>query len=398
MSRAILVLNAGSSSIKFAVYEHGHILTPMLTGRVGGIKRAPDFTATDSAGQPMPAAGMDQLPADATHADLTLKILDWVRANTPGVPLAAAGHRVVHGGESFSGPAPVTPEVYDALDALTPLAPLHQPNNLSAIKAIAAQYPDLPQVACFDTSFHRTMPRVAQLFGIPRALTDSGVVRYGFHGLSYEYIASVLPEYFGAHADGRIIVAHLGNGASMAALHHRQSVMTTMGFTALHGLLMGRRSGTVDAGMVLHLLQERGMSVDEVWTMLYQQSGLQGVSGISNSMQVLTASDEPAAREAVDLFCHRAVCEIGALAAGMGGLNGIVFTAGIGENSRIVRERIVSQLDWLGATLDPAANERVGQDPDKPGGIITTPESQTTVAVIPTDEQLVIARATAALT
>lgn len=400
MSRAILVLNAGSSSIKFALYRHeaSGKLAAHITGRVGGIKRAPEFRAYDATGTEMPNGALANLAADATHAQLTLAVLDWVREHGPDLPLAAAGHRVVHGGQSFSAPALVTPAVISELDALTPLAPLHQPNNLSAIRAISEQYPELPQVACFDTSFHRGMPRVAQQFPIPRALTDSGVIRYGFHGLSYDYIASVLPEYFGAHADGRIIVAHLGNGASMAALHGRQSVMTSMGFTALHGLMMGRRSGTVDAGMVLHLLQERGMSVDDVWKLLYQESGLLGVSGISNSMQTLTASDAPQAREAVDLFCFRAVCEIGSLTAAMGGINGLVFTAGIGEHSAPVREKIVRQLGWIGAELDAAANQSGGDLHPRPGGIISTPDSHLTVAVIPTDEQIVIARATSQLT
>ncbi|MGI9464935.1 MAG: acetate/propionate family kinase, partial [Aestuariivirgaceae bacterium] len=307
-----------------------------------------------------------------------------------GVKIIAAGHRVVHGGRDFTGPVLVDAKVIDELETLGVLAPLHQPHNLAAIKTIAAHAPELPQVACFDTSFHRTQPRLAQLFGLPRALTDDGMIRYGFHGLSYEYIASVLPDHLGARAGGRVIVAHLGNGASMCAMRERRSVATSMGFTALHGLIMGRRCGSLDAGVVLHLLQHRGMSVDEVHHLLYRQSGLLGVSGISNSMQVLQESPDPRAQEAVDLFCYRAACELGALVAALEGLDAIVFTAGIGENSAVVRNRICARLAWLGVELDPAAN-------DDDAAVISAENSNVAVLVIPTNEEAIIAAATHAL-
>jgi acetate kinase len=399
MTQHILVLNSGSSSIKFGLYETTQPEpTPIITGRIGGIGRAPDFTAKRVGGdtisrEPLALGPLAQLDKGARHGELTTALLDWIDALPDDIDLVAAGHRVVHGGEQFAKPAVITPEVFKQLDALTPLAPLHQPNNLAAVTAIEKRTqgkPALTQVACFDTSFHRTMPRVAQLFGLPRAMADSGVIRYGFHGLSYDYIASVLPDLLPAAKRRKVVVAHLGNGASMCAMDQLQSVNTTMGFTALHGLIMGRRSGTLDAGIVLHLIQQRGMSADEVWQMLYRESGLLGVSGISNSMQELTASKEPAAQEAVELFCYRAACEIGSLAASMQGLDAIVFTAGIGENSAPVRQAICERLAWLGLDLNSAANDAAKQT-------ISTENSKITAMVIPTNEQLVIARATANL-
>lgn len=389
MTQHILVLNAGSSSIKFGLYEATpHEPAAIITGRVGGIGRAPDFTATRVAGGESLAEGpLAQLDKNARHGDLTIAILDWIDALPDQIDLVAAGHRVVHGGEQFAEPAVITAEVFRQLEALTPLAPLHQPNNLAAVTAIEKRAGNLVQVACFDTSFHRTMPRVAQLFGLPRAMADSGVICYGFHGLSYDYIASVLPDLLPEAKRRKVVVAHLGNGASMCAMDQLKSVNTTMGFTALHGLVMGRRSGTIDAGIVLHLMQQRGMSADQVREMLYRESGLLGVSGISNSMQELTASNEPAAKEAVDLFCYRAACEIGSLAAAMQGLDALVFTAGIGENSAPVRQAICERLGWMGLDLDDAANRAAHQT-------ISTNESKLSALVIPTNEQLVIARAT----
>lgn len=250
--------------------------------------------------------------------------------------------------------------------------------------------PELPQVACFDTSFHRTQPRLAQLFALPRTLSDDGIIRYGFHGLSYEYIAGVLPDHMGPRADGRVIVAHLGNGASMCAMKERQSVATSMGFTALDGLMMGRRSGSLDAGVVLHLLQNQGMTIDEVQHMLYRESGLLGVSGISNNMQVLLESTDPNAREAVELFCYRAACELGSLITSLGGLDAIIFTASIGENAADVRQAICAHLSWLGVELDPVAN-------DRHASVISTANSKVEVLVIPTNEEAVIADAARAL-
>lgn len=304
--------------------------------------------------------------------------------------MVAAGHRVVHGERRFTQPVMVTPEVLQQLEGLVSLAPLHQPHNLSAIKAMAKRSAGLPQIACFDTSFHRTQPRVAELFALPRALADEGVIRYGFHGLSYDYIASVLEGHIGAKANGRVIVAHLGNGASMCALKDRKSVATSMGFTALHGLMMGRRCGTLDAGVVLHLMQNKGMSVEDVQHMLYRESGLLGVSGISNNMQVLLENEDERAREAIELYCYRAACEMGSLIAAMGGLDAIVFTAGIGENAAHVRRLIAERLQWLGVELSPTDNERNACK-------ISTADSKIDVLVVPTNEELVIAKAVRAI-
>ncbi len=391
MMQCILVLNAGSSSIKFGLYQ----TTPadpqeIISGRIGGIGRAPDFTARRANGELMDEGPLQALPENARHAELTVAILDWVAALPEKIELVGAGHRVVHGGEHFTGPVVITNDVLRQLEALTPLAPLHQPNNLASVTAIESRAPGLTQVACFDTSFHRTMPRVAQLFGLPREMTDSGVIRYGFHGLSYDYIASVLPGLLPPEKRGKVVDAHLGNGASMCALDNLKSVNTTMGFTALHGLVMGRRSGTIDAGIVLYLMQQRGMSADQVWQMLYKESGLLGLSGISNSMQVLTESSENTAKEAVDMFCYTAACEIGSLAASMQGLDAVVFTAGIGENSAPVRQAICERLEWMGLTLDKPANN---------AGELTISSATSNLAalVVPTNEQLVIARAAASL-
>jgi len=274
-----------------------------------------------------------------------------------------------------------------AMRALTPLAPLHQPMNLAAIDAIVTSNPALPQVACFDTAFHRTQPRLAQMFGLPRALTDEGIIRYGFHGLSYDYIASILPDLLGERANGRVIVAHLGNGASMCAMRNRQSVATTMGFTALDGLIMGRRCGALDPGVALHLAEQKGMSVGEIHELLYRRSGLLGVSGISNSMRDLQVDDSADAREAIDLFCYRARQQIGSLTASLGGLDALVFTAGIGEHSAQTRESIASELGWLGIEVDLEANQR---------GDTQFHQTSSRVALlkVPTDEERVIARAT----
>jgi acetate kinase len=297
---------------------------------------------------------------------------------------------VVHGGTKYTGPCVVTPEVLAELRTLIPLAPLHQPYNLAAIEALSAQLPDVPQVACFDTSFHRGQPAVAQLVPLPKAIRDGGLQRYGFHGLSYEYIASVLPEVAPDVADGRVIVAHLGSGASLCALKGRKSVDSTLGFTALDGLCMGTRPGSVDPGVILYLFQGLGLSAEQVEEILYRKSGLLGISGISNDMRNLLGSREPAARLAVDYFVYRAAKEIGALAAVLRGIDGIVFTAGIGENSAELRRRICEASAWLGLELDPRANEACELR-------ISTSGSPVSAWVIPTNEELMIARHTAAL-
>jgi acetate kinase len=358
-----LVVNAGSSSLKFCVYRREPAQAWGLEARsqVEGVGRA----------------ALDALSA-------------WLRARYPGARVLGVGHRVVHGGARFERPTRITPEVLEALRGLVPLAPLHQPHNLAAIEALAELLPGVPQVACFDTSFHRGRAAVAELVPLPREIREAGVQRYGFHGLSYEYIASALPELAPEIAGGRVIAAHLGNGASLCALRGGRSVDHTLGFSALDGLCMGTRPGALDPGVVLHLLQGLGLSVQEVERLLYQRSGLLGISGISHDMRELLARSEPEARLAVDYFVYRAAKEIGALAAVLGGVDGIVFTAGIGENSAEIRARICEASAWLGVALDPAANARRGPRISKPG-------SPVSAWVIPTDEELMIARHTGRL-
>jgi acetate kinase len=312
-------------------------------------------------------------------------VADWLRLQFGGARVLGVGHRVVHGGPRFAGPALVSAEVLAELRELVPLAPLHQPYNLAAIEAVVERLPGVPQVACFDTSFHRNQPAVAQLIPLPSEIRARGVERYGFHGLSYEYIASVLPEIAPEIARGRVIVAHLGSGASMCALGAGQSIDSTLGFTALDGLCMGTRPGALDPGVVLHLFQGLGLSAQEVETLLYKKSGLLGISGISNDMRDLLKRTEPEARLAVDYFIYRCAKELGALAAVLGGIDGVVFTAGIGENSAEIRERVCRASAWLGIELDEQANA-AGQPR------ITAPQSKVSAWVIPTNEELMIAR------
>ncbi len=391
MTDAMLVLNAGSSSLKFAVYPlmEGNAAA-MLRGKIAGIGTKPVFSAKDDAGAAV-AQGALPLAPDIDADDAIPAFIDWIAAQHGGIAIKAAGHRVVHGGRDRAGPALVTDALMAELETLVPLAPMHQPHNLAAIRCVAAALPGLPQVACFDTSFHRTQGRLAQLFALPRSLSDEGILRYGFHGLSYEYIAGRLHGVLGSKADGHVIVAHLGSGASICALKHRRSVATSMGFTALDGLVMGRRCGTLDPGVVLYLMQHKGMTVEDISTLLYEKSGLVGVSGISNDMAVLEESDAPEAREAIDLFCYRAAGEIAALATACGGLDAIVFTAGIGENSALVRRGICDRLGWLGVATDAKANTGHAVR-------ISAIWSGVDVAVIPTDEEAMIARATRRLT
>ncbi|ONF47199.1 acetate/propionate family kinase [Methylobacterium radiotolerans] len=385
MTPTILVLNAGSSSLKFALYEVG-TETPLCRGGVSGIGGE---TRTDASGAE--TSFLDASPAirHADHATSVAWLLDAL-AGAPHLSLTAAGHRVVHGGPDFTEPVRVDGTVLAALDRLTPLAPAHQPHNLAAIRAVTEAWPDLPQVACFDTAFHRTQARLAQLFPIPRALTDAGIVRYGFHGLSYQHIAETLPRIAGERAEGRVIVAHLGHGASLCALKGRRSVATTMGFTALDGLMMGTRSGAVDPGLVLHLIRERGLDPDAVAHILNAESGLLGVSGLSDDVRVLQASADPRAAEALALFAYRAVREAGSLMAALGGLDALVFTAGIGENAPAVRTAICAGLAWAGVALDESRNA-AGQ------GRISQAESAVAVYVIPADEEAPIARAVSRL-
>ena len=314
-------------------------------------------------------------------------VLAWLQAHRDGSHrLVAAGHRVVHGGMQFTAPVRIDNEVLAQLDALGSLAPLHQPPALHAIRALQARLPDLPQVACFDTAFHRTQPEVAQAYALPRALSDEGIRRYGFHGLSYQYIAQTLPQVLGEQASGKVVVAHLGNGASMCAMQEGRSVASTMGFTALDGLMMGTRCGNLDPGVVLYLIQQKGMTAAQVSDMLYQRSGLLGVSGLSSDLRELAASTEPAAAEAIDLFVYRIVRELGSLVAALGGIDAIVFTAGIGEHSADIRQRVCEQASWLGIELDSPAN-------DSHQLCISVAGSRVSVWVIPTDEESVIAEA-----
>jgi len=383
MADVVLVLNAGSSSIKFAVYPLQDDSAPVCAGQISGIGRSPRLRMKS----PPAAESFGSIAADADHAQLIERLVGWLENAISGHRIVAAGHRVVHGGRDYAEPVAIDDAVLEKLDALVPLAPHHQPDNLAGVRAIAAARPNLLQVACFDTAFHRTQSRLAQLFAIPRALTDEGIIRYGFHGLSYEHIASVLPEYAGERSDGRVIVAHLGHGASLCAMRKRRSIATSMGFTALDGLVMGKRPGTLDPGVVLHLLQGKGMSIEEVADLLNNRSGLLGVSELSDNMSDLLASSDPHAQEAVDLFVYRAICQIGQLVAVLGGMDALVFTAGIGENSPEVRARIANGFAWLGVRLDAEAN-------DTGEARISAPESPVDVLVIPADEERVIARYT----
>lgn len=381
-----LVLNAGSSSLKFCLFQQSGEGSWLIDtrGQIEGIGTSPHFVVKDSRGQVCHDEQLDAAVSDAHTAVDTLS--EWLRANRSG-KLVGIGHRVVHGGPKFSGPIVVTRETLAELKSFTPLAPLHQPHNLAPIEALLDRLPDVPQVACFDTSFHRGHSAVASLVPLPRELCTGGIERYGFHGLSYEYIASVLPAEI---ADGRVIVAHLGSGASMCALRHCKSVDTTMSFTALDGLCMGTRPGAIDPGIVLYLFQKLGLSVKQVEDVLYKKSGLLGISGISNDMRNLLGNPDPAAKLAVDYFVYRAAKEIGALAASLGGLDGLVFTAGIGENSSEVRKRILEASAWLGIDLDAAANASGGPR-------LSTPGSRVSAWVIPTNEEAMISRHTRTL-
>jgi len=383
-----LVLNAGSSSLKFCVFQRpaGDVWRLEARGQIEGIGTAPRLSVKDANGERL--ADMDVKVRDGHEAVEALAV--WLRSRYAGARVLAVGHRVVHGGIRFKGATVVTEEVLEELHKLIPLAPLHQPYNLAAIEAVTQRLPGVPQVACFDTSFHRGQPAVAELVPLPLELRQRGLQRYGFHGLSYEYIASVLPQYAPEVAHGRVIVAHLGSGASLCALKNGKSVDSTLGFTALDGLCMGTRPGSIDPGVVLYLFQNLNLSVKEVETLLYKKSGLIGISGISNDMRDLLERTEPAARLAVDYFVYRAAKEIGALTAALGGIDALVFTAGIGENSPEIRRRICKASSWLGIELDEAANTE--RHPK-----ISASRSKISVWVIPTNEELMIARHTGAL-
>ena len=386
MSDHALVLNAGSSSVKFSVYGRPEGEWGLASrGQIDGIGTSPKLTARDGSG----AVLADQaLSTNVRDLPAALDALArWLRERYGGAPVAGVGHRVVHGGSKYAKPCIITPEVMADLRVLVPLAPLHQPHNLGAIQAVAERLPGVPQVACFDTGFHRGQPPVAELVPLPREIRATGVQRYGFHGLSYEYIASALPGAAPEIAEKRVIVAHLGSGASLCAMKARKSVDCSMGFTALEGLCMGTRPGAMDPGVVLHLFQTLGLSPAEVEHLLYKKSGLLGLSGISNDMRDLEGNPDPRAQLAVEYFVYQAAKQIGALTAVLGGLDALVFTAGIGENSAEIRRRICAASAWLGVELDAAANGRHATR-------ITAPGSRVSAWVIPTNEELMIARHT----
>ena len=395
MTEAILTFNAGSSSLKFALFTlHADLpgrLAPLFRGQLERLDEHPRFFVDDARDRRIVDQDLHTLRAGAWSQPHALAhLLAWIDAHDDHLRLVGIGHRVVHGGERFAAPQPIDAAVLAAIEELTALAPLHQPASVGPIRALAVLRPDLAQIACFDTAFHATLPLAEQQFALGADLRALGLRRFGFHGLSYEYIASQLPQHLGAQAAGRVIVAHLGNGASLCAMHAGRSVATTMGFSTLDGLMMGTRCGALDPGVLLHLIRHRGIAPDVLERKLYRESGLLGVSGLSHDMRTLLASPEPAARQAVDLYCHRLLREIGALAAALGGVDALVFTAGIGENAAPVRARVLSELGWLGVELDATANAHGGP-------CLTRAGSRVSAWVIPTNEEAVVAAHTLAL-
>ncbi|WP_457580461.1 acetate/propionate family kinase [Ensifer canadensis] len=386
---SLLVVNAGSSSLKFQIFAITDAgLERRVKGQIGGIGTRPRLQAKAADGVVL----VDRSYEPEVVGDLPSAISaarDWL-LTLEGFTLRAIGHRVVHGGPDYAAPVLIDAVVLDRLASYQDLAPLHQPNNLAPIRQAMAINPDVPQVACFDTAFHHGHPEAVNCYAMPRSFYDEGVRRYGFHGLSYEYVAERLRDVAPDAARGRVIVAHLGSGASMCALHNGHSAETTMGFTALDGLPMGTRPGQLDPGVVLHLILQRGMSAQAVSDLLYHEAGLKGLSGVSNDMRDLLASDDPHAMLAIDHFIYRCGLNAGMLAAALGGIDAFVFTAGVGENSAPIRARITEGLAWLGAELDPAAN-------DAGATLISTPASKVALYVVPTDEELMIARHTLAL-
>lgn len=389
MADAILVLNAGSSSLKFTLYASAaRDPRRLLRGQIEGLTTTPSFVARDDDGRVVQKRSWPDRDA-LGYPGAVAFVLDFVRSAQGAHTLTAIGHRVVHGGDEFGAPVRVDAAVLARLERLVPLAPLHQPHNLAPIRVIAERAPSLPQVACFDTAFHRTQAPIARAFGLPPEITERGVRRYGFHGLSYEYIAHAMPRFDAAAARGRVIAAHLGNGASMCAMLDGTSVASTMGLTALDGLLMGTRAGALDPGVVLYLLHELEMDARAIEKLLYYESGLLGVSGVSSDMRTLLASDEPRAAFAVALFCYRVRRELGSLAAALGGVDAVVFTGGIGEHAAPIRERVCRDAAWLGVDLDEAANASGGPR-------ISRQDSRVSAWVIATDEESMIAQHTLA--
>lgn len=388
MNKYLLVINAGSSSIKFTIYQTdtSYELIADVAGQIEGIGGQPSLTVKNPDGVVLinRTLTVDEAP---NHREAITIIRTWLREYFAGGILLAVGHRVVHGGQHYSAPVLINATVLAELETLVPLAPLHQPHNLATIRALLETMPSLPQVACFDTAFHCTQPTVAQRFAIPRRFAEEGIRRYGFHGLSYAYIASILPTLEPTLADARIIVAHLGSGASLCALHRGRSIATTMGFSPLDGLVMGTRCGSIDPGVLLYLMDRHSMDARALEQLLYHQSGLLGVSGISNDMRTLLASDNPHAQEAIELFVYRTGREIGSLAAALGGLDALIFTGGIGEYSAEIRAKVCHQAAWLGLELDDLANEAAATH-------ISTLNSKLSAWIVPADENQMIAHHT----
>jgi len=383
MTEVIMVINSGSSSIKFSVFACQQKLNLLYHGEIESISESPClkiFNANHA------QILKQNISFKGTEAGLRA-FFNWFEHLPDSMKLKAVGHRIVHGGKYFSRPTLVTEKVMKEIASLIPFAPFHEPQNLEAIKNIKKIYPKMPQVVCFDTTFHRTQEKLATLFAIPIALTDEGLVRYGFHGISYEYIASVITKHIGAVGNKRVIVAHLGNGASMCAMQKRKSVATSMGLTPLDGLMMGTRCGRIDPGLLLYLLREKKYTAKQVEDLLYLESGLLGVSGISNDVRELLANKNAHAKEAIDLFCYRAALEFGSLAAALKGCDAFVFTAGIGEHAPIIRKKICERLAWLGIKIDDKANK-------KNAAIISKKGSNILVSVIPTNEEYMIAKHT----
>ena len=390
---ALLVLNSGSSSVKFSIFQLGAgdeptSVAPLFAGQLTGIGTDAHLKAKSEAGEKL----ADQSWTDkdeGTVPSVLPHLLRWIEANLPeDMPLIAAGHRVVHGGEVYDKPVVITTDILKQLESFSPLAPLHQPQNVAAIEALAKTRPDLPQVACFDTAFHQTQPDLSTIYAIPKRLTDAGIRRYGFHGLSYEYIAHHLRQEMPELAKGRVVVAHLGNGASLSVLKDGVSIETSMGFSALEGVPMGTRPGSIDPGILIHLMREYDMDADDLEKLLYRESGLLGVSEISNDMRDLQDNPDPRAQLAVDLFCIRVAKQITSLAVSTGGLDGLVFTAGIGEHGPLIRKKICAYLNWIGIHIDEVRNSA--------NAALISEDGSLPVYIIPTDEEIMIARHTIA--
>jgi len=390
--KSIIVLNAGSSSLKFALFPAevqggSDPDVPLVTGQVDGLGAHPMLTLKSADSKSQTPLAIDHLSLEDQHRSALEAVLMALREGRPSLKIVAAGHRIVHGGQVYSAPIRIDADTLETLRRFTPLAPLHQPHNLRGIKVLEELIPGLPQVGCFDTAFHRTQPEIAQQFAIPRDLTENGVRRYGFHGLSYDYISRKLESVLGERAKGAVIICHLGSGSSACALREGKSVASTMGFTALDGLMMGTRTGNIDPGVLLYLMQVKGMDAKAIETLLYKQSGLLGVSGLSQDMRTLLDSDQPQAQEAVALYSYRLVREIGSLMAAAGGFDALVFTGGIGENAAQIRAQVVAGLKWAGVHLNEDNNANNATR-------IEAQWARIPVAVIPTNEEAMIARYT----